>query len=129
MPVLSQQDLAFFHKNGYVIARKVIDRAQAERTAQAVWTFSGKRPDDPETWYEEGKGIMVEVYHQQAMWDNRTNPRVHQAFSQVWNNEKLWVSHDRASISPPMMAPPRPVCSQPRRFAVEGLLIPFSMNQ
>ena len=131
MPVLSQQDLAFFHKNGYVIARKVIDRAQAERTAQAVWAFSGKKPDDPETWYEEGKGIMVEVYHQQAMWDNRTNPRVHQAFSQVWNNEKLWVSHDRASISPPNRDPEAKehnlhwdmnIDNPPFSFGVQGIL-------
>jgi ectoine hydroxylase-related dioxygenase (phytanoyl-CoA dioxygenase family) len=131
MPVLSQQDLAFFHKNGYVIAREVIDRAQAERTAQAVWAFSGKKPDDPETWYEEGKGIMVEVYHQQAMWDNRTNPRVHQAFSQVWNNEKLWVSHDRASISPPNRDPEAKehnlhwdmnIDNPPFSFGVQGVL-------
>ncbi|HIG54139.1 MAG TPA: hypothetical protein EYG11_12285 [Candidatus Latescibacteria bacterium] len=131
MPVLSQQDLTFFHKNGYVIARKVIDRAQAERTAEAVWAFSGKKPDDPETWYEEGKGIMVEVYHQQAMWDNRTNPRVHQAFSQIWNNEKLWVSHDRASISPPNRDPEAKehnlhwdmnIDNPPFSFGVQGVL-------
>ena len=131
MPVLSQKDLAFFDKNGYVIARKVIDRAQADRTAEAVWAFAGKDPNDPETWYEEGKGIMVEVYHQQAMWDNRTNPRVYQAFSQVWNNKKLWVSHDRASISPPSRDPDAKehnlhwdmnIDNPPFSFGVQGVL-------
>ena len=28
-------------------------------------------------------------------------PRVHQAFSEIWDNEKLWVSFDRASMNPP----------------------------
>ena len=105
MPVLSQQDIAFFDEQGYVIARNVIDRAQAERTAQAIWNFAGQDPDDSATWYPEGKGIMIEVYHQQSQWDNRTNPRVHEAFAQVWHDEKLWVSHDRASISPPNRDP------------------------
>ena len=35
MSVLNQQDLDFFDRHGYVIARQVIDRAQAERTARA----------------------------------------------------------------------------------------------
>ena len=49
MPVLSQQDIAFFDEQGYVIARNVIDRAQAERTAQAIWNFAGQDPDDSAT--------------------------------------------------------------------------------
>ena len=105
MSVLNQQDLDFFDRHGYVIARQVIDRAQAERTARAVWDFAGEDPDDPATWYPEDRGIMVEMYHHQTQWDNRTAPRIHQAFSQVWGTEKLWVSHDRASISPPSRDP------------------------
>ena len=131
MPVLSQEDLAFFAKNGYVVARKAITRTQAQRTAQAVWNFAGQDPDKPETWYEEGRGIMVEAYHQQAMWDNRTSPRVHQAFSQVWNNDKLWVSHDRVSISPPSRDPDAKehglhwdmnIDNPPFSFGVQGVL-------
>ena len=104
MSVLNQEELDFFAEYGYVVARQVVDRAQVERTAQAVWDFAGKDPDDPETWYDDG-GIMVEIYHHQTLWDNRTNPRVHRAFAQVWNDEKLWVSHDRASINPPERDP------------------------
>ena len=49
MSVLNQQDLDFFDRHGYVIARQVIDRAQAERTGRAVWDFAGEDPDDPAT--------------------------------------------------------------------------------
>ena len=104
MDVLSREELDFFAEQGYVVARQVIDRDQAERTGRAVWAFAGMDPDDPGTWYpEDRRGIMVEIYHHQTMWDNRTAPRVHRAFSQIWGTDKLWVSHDRASISPPVL--------------------------
>lgn len=67
MPVLSQSELDFFDEHGYVVARQVIDRDQAERTAAAIWEFSGKDPDDPETWYGDASGIMVEIYHHQTI--------------------------------------------------------------
>ena len=132
MSVLSQQDLDFFAANGYVIARQVISREQAGRTARAMWDFTGMDPDDPETWYPDPpRGIMVEIYHHQAQWDNRTAPRVHQAFSQIWNTERLWVSHDRASISPPSRDPDAEehglhwdmtLDNRPVAFGVQGVL-------
>ena len=81
MPTLSQQDLDFFVANGYVIAPQVISPEQAARTARAVWDFAGMDPDDPESWYPDPpRGIMVETYHHQSQWDNRTAPRVYEAF-------------------------------------------------
>ena len=59
--------------------------------------------DDPDSWYPDPprRGIMVEIYQHQALWNNRQYPRVHQAFSEIWETEKLWVSFDRASMNPP----------------------------
>ena len=59
--------------------------------------------DDPDTWYPDPprKSIMVEIYQHPALWATRQYPRVHQAFSEIWGTEKLWVSFDRASMSPP----------------------------
>jgi hypothetical protein len=45
---------------------------------------------------------MVEVYNHQLQWDNRQTPRVHDAFSDVWGTEKLWVTIDRANLNFPM---------------------------
>ena len=47
---------------------------------------------------------MVEIYQHQALWDNRQYPRLHQAFSEIWGTEKLWVSLDRANMKPPSRA-------------------------
>jgi hypothetical protein len=44
---------------------------------------------------------MVEMYHGQRQWENRTAPGVHEAFSQIWGTRRLWCSHDRVSINPP----------------------------
>ena len=132
MDVLSREELDFFAEQGYVVARQVIDRDQAARTERAVWAFTGMDPDDPETWYpEDRRGIMVEIYHHQTMWDNRTAPRVHRAFSQIWGTDKLWVSHDRASISPPVLDKNAPEHNlhwdasfdkRPLSFGVQGVL-------
>ena len=109
MPILSDADLEFFQQNGYVVARHAISAEQAALTASEVWEFSGMDPDDPESWYgdswrdgpyKEGK-IMVEMYHGQHQWANRTAPGVHEAFSQIWGTRRLWCSHDRVSINPP----------------------------
>jgi len=45
---------------------------------------------------------MVEVYNHQYLWDNRQMPRVHDAFTDVWGTEKLWVTIDRANLNFPM---------------------------
>ena len=47
-------------------------------------------------------GGIVEIYQHQALWDNRQHPWVHQAFSEIWGNEKLWVSVDWACMKPPV---------------------------
>ena len=147
MSVLSTRDLKFFEEYGYVIVRQAVPREQAEDSARALWAFAQKDPDDPESWYAEpppgpagpdGPGvparkgtIMIEIYHQQTLWNNRTAPRVHRAFSQVMGSEKLWVSHDRASINPPSRDPgamekglhwDADLQDRPVPFGVQGIL-------
>ena len=39
--VLTTKDLEFFHENGYVIARQVISREQAEDAARDLRAFAG----------------------------------------------------------------------------------------
>jgi len=44
-----------------------------ERAEQAVWEFLKMDPVNPDTWYPDPprRGIMVEIYQHQALWDNR----------------------------------------------------------
>jgi ectoine hydroxylase-related dioxygenase (phytanoyl-CoA dioxygenase family) len=44
---------------------------------------------------------MVEIYNHQYLWDNRQYPRIYDAFVDIWDNEKLWVTIDRANLNPP----------------------------
>lgn len=40
---------------------------------------------------------MMEIYHTQAMWNVRQHPAIHKIFSDLFRNEKLWVSIDRVN--------------------------------
>ena len=106
MPVLSAADLEFFAEHGWVVAKGVIDPAQAARTALEVWEFAGLDPGDADSWYLEADGVTPRPintlhYHGQAEWENRTAPRVHEAFAQIWGSARLWTSHDSVNLNLP----------------------------
>lgn len=103
MPVLTKEDLAFWEENGYVIVRDAVPIENCQAAEQAVWDFLEMDGDNTESWYPDPprRGIMVEIYQHQALWNNRQSPRLHQAFSEIWGTDKLWVSFDRASMNPP----------------------------
>ena len=103
MPALSQEDLIFWEQNGYVVVRGAVPPGNCRVAAEAVWEFLGMNSADPDTWYPDPprRNIMVEMFHHQALWDNRQAPKIHEAFSQIWETDRLWVSLDRASLNPP----------------------------
>jgi ectoine hydroxylase-related dioxygenase (phytanoyl-CoA dioxygenase family) len=110
--LLSEEDWEFWLENGYVVIKNAVPKPQAKRLADALWEFEGKDPNDQETWYKKPNAAMkmeeltntgmVEIYHHQYMWDNRQYPKVHQAFSDIWGTEKLWVTIDRANLNFPV---------------------------
>ncbi len=110
--VLSEEDWAFWIYNGYIVIKNAVPKEQAERTAQFLWEFEEKDPNNAETWYAApraemqmkeliGSG-MVEVYNNQHLWNNRQMQRVYDAFVDIWGTEKLWVTIDRANLNFPM---------------------------
>ncbi len=103
MPILSTQDHDFFAENGYVVIPDAVPQQNLDATVAAIWSFLGMDPNDPEDWYRPPQRTngMVEIYHDQALWDNRQHPRMHQIFSEIFGIEKLWVSEDRAGMKPP----------------------------
>ena len=103
MAILSNNDWNFFRKNGYIIVPRALPQKNLDAVIDAMYNFLGMTHDKPDDWYRRPLRTngMVEMYHHQAMWDNRQHSRIHQIFTEIWETEKLWVSIDRISFKPP----------------------------
>ncbi|CAD5252171.1 MULTISPECIES: phytanoyl-CoA dioxygenase family protein [unclassified Imperialibacter] len=112
LKVLSEDDWNFWVRNGYIVIKQAVPKAQVERLAKLIWEFEEKDPDNPNTWYAPPRALMemkelhhsgmVEIFNHQYLWDNRQTPRVHDAFADIWGTEKLWVTIDRANLNLPL---------------------------
>ncbi|MEQ9424909.1 MAG: phytanoyl-CoA dioxygenase family protein [Cyclobacteriaceae bacterium] len=110
--VLTEDDWSFWIENGYVIVKNAVSRDQAKQTADFLWGFEEKDPNDPSTWYTRERAEMqmkelagtgmVEVYNNQHLWNNRQSQRIYDAFVDIWGTEKLWVTIDRANLNFPI---------------------------
>ncbi|PRR95989.1 phytanoyl-CoA dioxygenase [Bacillus atrophaeus] len=110
--VLSEEDWAFWKENGYVVIPDAVPKDYIERTANVIWEFEEKDPENPSGWYaparreiqmKELKNTgMVELYHHQYLWDNRTYEKVYNAFVDIWGTEKLWATIDRCNLNLPI---------------------------
>lgn len=110
--VLSEEQWQFWKENGYVVIKQAVPREQAEATANFLWKFEDKDPNDQESWYTQARAAiqmkelagtgMVEVYNNQHLWNNRQTQKVYDAFVDIWGTEKLWVTIDRANLNFPM---------------------------
>ena len=110
--VLSEEDWNFWMHNGYIVIKNAISKEQAKATADFIWEFDEKNPNDSQTWYAPPRAEMkmkeltgtgmVEVYNNQHLWNNRQMQRVYDAFVDVWGTEKLWVTIDRANLNFPL---------------------------
>ena len=110
--VLSIEDWNFWLHNGFVVIKNVVSREQVKKTADFLWEFEEKDPNNQESWYTapraemqmkelQGTG-MVEVYNHQLLWENRQTERVYNTFVDIWGTEKLWVTIDRANLNFPI---------------------------
>jgi hypothetical protein len=103
--VLSEQDMAFFQENGYLVVPEVTSPENLDAVIKAVWEFLQMDPNDSTTWYpSDRRGAIAYIHQHQALWNNRQAPRLHGAFADILGTEKLWVSMDRAGMKPPIDA-------------------------
>ncbi|MCY9111944.1 phytanoyl-CoA dioxygenase family protein [Bacillus atrophaeus] len=110
--VLSEEDWAFWKENGYVVIPDAVPKDYIERTANVIWEFEEKDPENPSGWYaparreiqmKELKNTgMVELYHHQYLWDNRTYEKVYNAFVDIWGTDRLWATIDRCNLNLPI---------------------------
>ena len=101
--LLSPAQRTFWEEIGYVIIPDAVPQENLDAVINAIWEFLQVDRDDPETWYQApvSRACMLEMYHHQSLWNNRQHPRIYQAFADVWQQEDLWVSIDRANMNPP----------------------------
>jgi hypothetical protein len=92
-----------FHTDGYLVVPDVVPIALTQQVIDAILTFSQIDLEDQLTWYQssfDGHGI-VPLHHHQALWDVRQHPAVHAVYADLYDDQELWVSMDRASYKPP----------------------------
>lgn len=98
--VLNERDLAFWEEHGYVIVKGAVSPENCRAAEAAIWQHLAMDPQNPETWYApRTHGIMVQFFHHPALEANRRAPRIHKAFSQIWQRNDLWVTTDRVSFN------------------------------
>lgn len=105
MGMLSAADHAFWEEHGYLVVPQVVPQENLDAVIDAMWAFLDMDPQNPQTWYSQpgwhSKAGMVEMYHHQAMWNNRQHPNIYQAFRELLGAPNLWVSLDRVNMNPP----------------------------
>lgn len=109
--VLSEEDWKHWTTWGYVVVREAVSPEKVKRLVDLLWRFEEKDPTDPNTWYttdrrphrmpELNNVGLVEIYNHQCLWDTRQDPKIYDAFVDIWDREDLWVAIDRANLNPP----------------------------
>ncbi len=109
--VLTEADFVHWQTYGFVVVKQAVPAENVDTLKKLLWDFQEMDASDPSTWNapqlrdhamkELNNSGMVEIYNHQALWDNRQCPRVYDAFVDVWDDEKLWVTIDRANLNTP----------------------------
>ncbi|MGI4826733.1 MAG: phytanoyl-CoA dioxygenase family protein [Janthinobacterium lividum] len=109
--VLSQEDFDHWQTYGFVVVKQAVPAENVEKLKKLLWEFQEMDPNDTSTWNaaqlrnhamkELNNSGMVEIYNHQALWDNRQEQRVYNAFVDIWDDENLWVTIDRANLNTP----------------------------
>ena len=109
--VLSPEDFKHWQTYGFVVVKQAVSAENVETLKKLLWEFQEIDPDDMATWNaaqlrnhamkELNNSGMVEIYNHQALWNNRQTQRVYDAFVDIWDDEHLWVTIDRANLNTP----------------------------
>ncbi|MEZ4620603.1 MAG: hypothetical protein R2867_34550 [Caldilineaceae bacterium] len=85
--LLTPEERAFWNENGYVIIRNAVPKENVDAVVDAIWDFLEVDRNDPEAWYHApvSRAGMLEMYHHQALWNNRQLPNIYQAFADIWD--------------------------------------------
>ena len=102
--VLNWEDWRFWRDNGYLVIRDLIPKNQCDELIKVTCDFLGVQRDNPNSWYSitprysedpTPKSIsgMTELYHHQAIWNNRQFPKVCDVFFRSLGYRKTMDDH------------------------------------
>jgi len=102
--VLSEEELNFWNKNGYLVLKNTIPKEDCLETIQVICAFLDIKLDAPDTWYtphNAKQGIMVQLFQHPVLQKNRQSQRIREAYEQLWQRRDIWVTTDRVGFNPP----------------------------
>jgi hypothetical protein len=99
-PVLSSADLAFWDEHGFVVVKQAVSAEHSLAAVQAIYEYAGMDASRQDSWYTSD--IWIPLAHHPALWANRNAPRIHTAFSQLWQRDDLWMNVDVCGVNPPL---------------------------
>ncbi|WP_378937217.1 phytanoyl-CoA dioxygenase family protein [Pedobacter sp. BG31] len=102
--VLSDEELAFWDENGYLILKNAVPKEDCQATVDVICDFLNIKLDDTNTWYGDHnarQGIMVQLFQHPLLQKNRQTARIRMAYEQLWQRSDVWVTTDRVGFNPP----------------------------
>lgn len=102
--VLSEEDLKFWNKNGYIVVKNAVSKEDCEATQHAIWNFLEMDPDRKQSWYqrhENQKGLMLNFSDHETLNKNRFSPKIKKAYEQLYKTNNIYKTIDKVSFNPP----------------------------
>ncbi|MDG5901149.1 phytanoyl-CoA dioxygenase [Shewanella xiamenensis] len=102
--VLTDAQLAFWQREGYLVIPQVLSKAQCAVSRAVIWQQLGANENEPSTWYQSHElmqKIMLQLFRHPILDANRQAPLIRQAFEQLWQRTDLVMTTDRVSFNPP----------------------------
>ncbi|MGF1701102.1 phytanoyl-CoA dioxygenase family protein [Photobacterium makurazakiensis] len=91
-------------EQGYTVIESVVPASLRQASIDAICDFMAVDLKDRRTWYKDdpiNDSGSVPMHHHPAFWQVRQHPDIYHAFAKLLEEEKLWVTMDRASFKPP----------------------------
>lgn len=102
--VLSDAQLVFWQREGYLVIPQVLSAEQCAATRALIWQQLDAKEKEPATWYQSHEfmqKIMLQLFRHPTLDGNRRTPLIRQVFEQLWQRTDLVMTTDRVSFNPP----------------------------
>lgn len=103
-PALTEEDLAGWERDGYVIVRSAAPEEACQKLEHAVWEYLQADPHQPDSWYrvQLPQGTLVQLFRGPGLEEIHASERIHKAFAQVRGTADLVMTADRCGFNPPI---------------------------